>query len=273
MVRRHSEPTPVVHNHRVTAPAAISIVIPAYNEEGNIEFVVNDCVETLRSIPGTHEIVVVDDASTDSTPHLLTTLAQQHANLRVLTNDANIGCHPSLRRGFDAARGDWLLFLPADRQIRASVLPAFLAASESAAMVCSYRRRRSDPVYRVWVSRLYNAIARLATGVPFRDFDSSIFVRRDAYLSVAPGLIAESASLSVELLVRILARGHHVTEVEIEHFPRVAGRNSGLNWRDSVRVPVNLLRSFAIVRRARGSRSPHVQPNSIRAAKGSSRVT
>jgi glycosyltransferase involved in cell wall biosynthesis len=232
----------------------MSVVIPAFNEEANIRFVVEDCRRTLNDIPGDHEIIVVDDASTDATPRLLADLASTVDRLRVLHNPKNFGCHPSVRRGLDAARGEWALFLPADRQIRASALQRFLTQIHAADMVCSYRRRRSDPWYRVWISRFYNRIVRLAIGIPLRDFDSSILVRRAAYLEVAPDLIADSASLSVELVVRLLARGYRVAEVEIEHYPRVAGRATGLNLRDVTRVPVNLIRAVAIARRAGAAR-------------------
>jgi hypothetical protein len=116
-------------------------------------------------------------------------------------------------------------------------------------MVCSYRRRRADPVHRRIAGRVYNAFVQLVTGVRVRDVDSSVFVKREAYLDVAPDLVADSVSLAVELLIRLLARGYRVSEVEIEHFPRVAGKNRGLNWRDARRVPVHLFRMAWMTRR------------------------
>ena len=232
----------------------VSIVIPAFNEAENLEFVVEDCVRTLDELPGEHEIVLVDDASTDGSPAILGTLAAQHPRLRVLRNAENLGCHPSARRGLDEARGDWLLFLPADRQIRADSLHRFLGKTGEADMVCSYRRNRADPPHRVLIGRLYNAIVRVVTGVPFRDFDSSVLIRREAYREVAPQLVANSASLAVELVMRVLTAGYRVGEVEIEHYPRVAGRATGLNGRDVLRVPRNLLRTAGIAYRARRAR-------------------
>lgn len=236
---------------QASAGVTISVVIPVYNEEGNIAPVVDDCCRTLNDLFGNHEIIVVDDASTDNTAHILRTLKGEVPYLKVIRNDGNIGCHPSVRRGFDEAQGDWLLFLPGDRQIRADSLFRFLARSAGADMVCSYRRRRADPRYRIWVSRLYNLVARLVTGVGFRDFDSSILIRREAYRAVAQELAGHTASLSIELVVRVLGRGYRVAEVEIEHFPRVTGKARGLNWRDASRVPINLVRATMLARRTR----------------------
>src|SRR4051812_33284456 len=98
-----------------TQDVSLSIVIAAYNEEGNLEDVVRTVLGVLESKYSTYEIVIVDDASTDSTGKLADQLAAKHPQVKVLHNDKNGGMGFSLWRGMKSTSMDYVGSFPGDR--------------------------------------------------------------------------------------------------------------------------------------------------------------
>lgn len=220
----------------------VSCIVPAFNEEGSIESVVRATATVLERFAGRHEIIVVDDASTDRTPSILTRLTSEVPLLRTVRNQQNLGCHPSETIGFDAAHGDVLFFLPADGQISPEELPRLLRRWPEHELVLTYRARRADPPGRQLVGATYNLVLRLALGIPARDIDSSILIDRGLWQRIAGSFRRDSAFVHVEVVLRASQLGAPITEVTINHYPRTTGKARGLNARDMTRVPIRLAR-------------------------------
>lgn len=97
-----------------STPTDVSIVMPAYNEEGIIERAVRNSFDVLAEIPGEHEVVVVDDASTDATPKILQRLAEEDSRLKVVCLEENTRMAGALKRGFKEASKDVVLYVDSD---------------------------------------------------------------------------------------------------------------------------------------------------------------
>ena len=222
----------------------VSLVIPAYNESENLAPLVEACEEALALVEGSHEIVIVEDGSMDDSPEVLSRLEAQSPRLRTIRHERgkNVGCHPSELEGLKVAHGDVALFLPADLQIHPSILPRFLAAADRADIVASRRADRADNVLRRVLSWLNNRVEKLVMGVDVRDAHSSMLLNRRALDEVVPLITSRSALIPAELLVRARQRGLRITEIDIEHHPRVAGRQTGVELWQIVGVQVDLLR-------------------------------
>ncbi len=177
----------------------VSCVIPAFNEEGSVESVVRETAAVLDGLPGCHEIIVIDDASTDWTPAILADLAREVRLLQVLRNRQNLGCHPSETVGFDTAQGDVLFFLPADGQISPQELPRLLLQWPQHDLILTHRARRADPLGRQLVGATYNLVLRLVLGIPARDIDSSILISRRLWQCIAGTIGRDSAFIHVEV--------------------------------------------------------------------------
>jgi glycosyltransferase involved in cell wall biosynthesis len=235
----------------------VSLVIPAYNESANLLPLVDACEAALSAVEGSHEIVIVDDGSTDDTADILSRLEAERSLLRTIRHDPrkNIGCHPSELEALTAARGDVALFLPADLQIHPSSLPRFLEASRAADIVASRRVDRADNLFRRLLSAANNRIERLLMGVDVHDAHSSMLLNRRALDEIVPLVVSNSALIPAELLVRARQRGLRINEVEVDHYPRAAGRQTGAKFSELVRVQLDLLRLRRLL--ARESRAPH----------------
>lgn len=240
---------------------SISIVMPAHNERDNLHEVVSQSVAALRRETDDYEVVIVDDASTDDTLQLAEQIAAgDPEHIRVIPSVENIGCHRAALLGLRSARSDWLFFIPADLQIRPDQLHRCMPATGDADYVVTNRAKRADPVHRRLMSRGYNAAVRLAFGLRVHDVDSSILVRRTVVEDVAPELEGDSDFIPVEMLARAVGKGYRMTEVAIDHHPRVAGQPTALTPREAARTLMklggSLLRMRSVRRLTRRTASP-----------------
>lgn len=222
----------------------ISLVIPAFNERDNIPTLLDACRAELERYEGSHEIVLIEDGSSDGSAELLAELAAREPLLRPIYHAAGerIGCHPSELEGLEAARGDVLVFLPADLQIRPDVVPAFVSACERADVVASHRVRRADAAWRRYLSAANNRVERLLMGVDVHDAHSSMALTRRAVDVVVARIASNSAVIPAEILVRARRAGLRISEIEIEHYPRTAGRQTGAEPSEILKVQFDLLR-------------------------------
>lgn len=231
----------------------ISIVVPAYNEGDSIALVVRESLAVLDAIDGEHEVVVVDDASADDTPGIVEALAQGDTRVRLIRQERNQGAARSWFRGMLESKGDFLFFLPADFQIHPNQIHPCLDAIREADYVCTHRVHRADPWHRKLMSGGYNLAARLVLGLRVHDVDSVFMIRRAVLDAVASEISSESDFISVELLVRAQRRGFRVTEVQIDHLPRIGGQPRALTPSRVVRTLVDLALSIIRMRRLRRS--------------------
>jgi glycosyltransferase involved in cell wall biosynthesis len=221
----------------------LSIVIPAYNEEANLRGVIAECLDTLRELTDRYEIIIVDDCSTDGSWPLLQELSRDIPELRPIRNPVNLGCHPASRVGYLAAEGDYRYFIPADRQIPAAEITRFLELAKAGCeVVYSWRQKRADPLHRLWISGFYNLLLRLFFRIRIHDVDSAELLTRHAVERLMPNISAESAFMTVELLLEAQRQNLAIGEVVISHRPRTAGIARGLNFKDIARVPADFLR-------------------------------
>jgi glycosyltransferase involved in cell wall biosynthesis len=222
----------------------VSLVIPAYNESANLLPLLDACEEALGPVQGTHEIVIVDDGSTDDSGEILSQLEAERPLLRTLRHERgrNIGCHPSELEALKGVNGEVALFLPADLQIHPSSLPVFLEASERADIVASRRLHRADNVFRRLASGANNRVERALMGVDVHDAHSSMLLNRRALDEIVPLVVSDSALIPAEILLRARERELSITEVNVEHFPRTSGRQTGVSVSEVLRVQLDLLR-------------------------------
>ena len=209
----------------------LSVVVPVHNENENLRPLIEE-IETAVAPLTDHEIIYVDDGSTDDTLVRLQALKQDFPRLRVLRHQTCCGQSTALRTGIQAAKGPVIATLDGDGQNDPANIPAMLTAwqelkqQSDTALVAGYRRNRKDTGWRKFSSRFANRIrAGLLrdetpdTGCGLKLFDRDLFLAMpyfDHMHRFLPALAQRA--------------GSRVISVEVNHRPRTRGQSKYGTW-------------------------------------------
>jgi glycosyltransferase involved in cell wall biosynthesis len=209
----------------------LSIICPAYNEQGAIADAVADVVRDVFAVVPDAELIVVDDGSRDRTGEILDTLAASEPRLRVV-HKPNGGHGPALRTGLDAAKGSWLMLIDSDRQLPLSNFRALWAAAQAGDGAFAIRQHRDDPRLRLILTRIIRHSLTLLFGVRLRDANVPFKVfRRELWLEAAPLIPADTLAPSLFLAVFAASRDRRIATIEIPHRARETGVVSIRRWK------------------------------------------
>ena len=203
------------------AAIELSVVIPFYNEAGNVASLLSELRDTLTSLAVSAEVICIDDGSTDGTGDALAAAARAWPAVRVENFSVNSGQAAALRHGFAVARGPWLAMLDGDGQNPPAELARLWPLRESADMICGARVARHDSTLRRAMSRVANATRRalLRDGVSDTGCSLKVF-RREVAASFLP-----IRTMYSFLPAFAVAAGYTVREVPVAHRARRAGES------------------------------------------------
>ncbi|MEA3210428.1 MAG: dolichol-phosphate mannosyltransferase [Chthoniobacter sp.] len=192
----------------------ISVVIPLYNEQDNIEPLHQEVTAALTGRD--YELILVDDCSTDDTLKRI----QHTPEVRVLEFAKNTGQSAAMYAGIYAARGEVIVLLDGDRQNDPLDIPRLLAAiDEGADLVCGYRANRKDTGFKRVQSRIANFVRSRFTGDGVRDTGCTLkAMRRECREALVP---FHGMHRFIPALVK--GMGYKLVELPVNHRPRVAG--------------------------------------------------
>ena len=203
----------------------ISLVIPMFNEQANIEHAIHYAVEALNQHARDYEIVIVDDASTDESPELVRRAISGNGRIRLMSHDFNQKLGASLRTGFAAAKSELILYMDADLPFDPDVLGRAIRAMSltRADVISGYRfDRTTEGVRRTIYTILYNLLIRVLFQISIRDINFSFKLMRREVLD-AVQLRSEGSLVDAELIVKARNRGFVIQQIGLDYFPRVLG--------------------------------------------------
>lgn len=209
----------------MTRPA-LSLVLPAFNEDANIARAVRDAAAAAGNLVAEYEVVVVDDGSRDRTAAVLDGMAGELGpRLVVVRHPRNRGYGAALRSGFAATKGDLVFYTDSDNQFDLTELRDFLPLMADHDAVLGYRIGRQDPWTRRTASAFFNRLSSLAFGMSVRDLNCSFKLFRGDLLRSLP---LESADffIDTEMVARMHRGGWRYVQRGVRHFPRTAGRST-----------------------------------------------
>ncbi|HVE12582.1 MAG TPA: glycosyltransferase family 2 protein [Elusimicrobiota bacterium] len=211
-------------------PRSISVVVPAYNEESAVTAVVRDLRAALSKTE--HEILVVDDGSTDKTAE-----AAKAAGATVLRHPVNRGYGRSLITGFNAARHDWVLMIDADGSYPPAEAAKLLAASEDFDMVIGARQGKLfwGPPVQSLLRWIYLSLARFVAGEAIPDANSGLRLIRKSELLRSIPFLCLGYSFSTTMTLSFIQSGRFVAYVPIDFVERT-GRSKVRPIRDILRT-------------------------------------
>ena len=206
----------------------LSVVIPAFNEEGNVAALLAECVAALRGVVD-FEVIFVDDHSRDGTLAALQAAKAHTPELRVLAHAIQSGQSTAIRNGVKAARGAWVATLDGDGQNDPADLPRLLAARDAGApgvkLYAGWRVNRQDTGSKKWASKWANGIRSrlLRDATPDTGCGTKLF-ERAAFLD-----LPYFDHMHRYLPALMQRAGWQTVSVPVNHRPRGAGASKYTN--------------------------------------------
>ena len=200
----------------------LSVVIPLCNEEPNVVPLHAELSAILTSLRVPHEIVLIDDGSTDGTFEVLRRIQKSDQHVRVVRFARHFGQTAAFAAGFAFARGQFIVTFDGDLQNDPADIPRLLEIARSYDVVCGWRKiRKDDFLTRYLPSVIANQLIGLVSGVHLHDIGCSLKVFRAEVvkpLKLTPGMHRYLPALASQL-------GDRVTEVVVNHRPRRFGQS------------------------------------------------
>jgi len=228
----------------------VSVVMPVYNERDTIE-------EILRRVEATglvHEIIVVDDLSTDGTRELLAKIDREP--IRVLLHDSNLGKGRALRTGFEAVTGDIVLVQDADLEYSPADYPVLLQPivdGDADVVVGSRFLGGTHRVLYFWhyvANRGLTMLSNVLTNVNLTDMECCYKVLRTEVLRQLD-LRSDRFGIEPEIVARVAQLGCRIYEVPVSYHGRDYEHGKKITWRDGVAALWHILCFGLLSRRPR----------------------
>jgi undecaprenyl-phosphate 4-deoxy-4-formamido-L-arabinose transferase len=221
----------------------ITIVVPAYNEEGNLSPLMGRLLPVMHGMGKPFEIIFTDDGSRDRTLFLLKMMLETVPELRLIEFNGNFGQHMAILAAFERSRGEIVITLDADLQNPPEEIPRLVAEIEKGYdVVGTIRLKRQDSVFRKAASRIVNITTNKMTGMRMSDYGCML---RAYHRNVIDNINhCQETTTFIPALAQTFAA--NPTEIEVAHAERGQGE-SKYSLYSLIRLNFDLMTGFSVV--------------------------
>ena len=196
-----------------------SVTVPVYNEQDNLGELADNIKQAMSKLDKPWEAILVDDGSHDDSRRIIKEICEQDPHFRYLFFDHNHGQTAAFDAGFKSARGRLIITMDADLQVDANDIPKLLEKIDEYDAVVGYRAKRQDTVVKKLSSKIANNIRNKLSGESIRDTGCPLKIMKRECLSNVK--LFKGMHRFFPTLIKM--EGYTVTEVPVNHFPRVHG--------------------------------------------------
>jgi len=223
---------------------SISVVLPVYNEECNIEETVVRVIRFLseKKSVARYEIILVDDGSRDKTASILNYLKEKFSFIEVKTHEKNLGYGSSLITGIYSSRYPLIFVMDSDGQFSIDSLDKMLVYTREYDIVIGRRFKRRDNIYRVILGRVYSFLVFILFGLNYRDINCGFKLFKKEALGLKEIYKSKGGAFYAEVLLRARRKRYKIKEVQVMHSPRLKGRQTGANIKVMLMAALDLIR-------------------------------
>lgn len=222
----------------------LTILVPAYNEDENLRAHLPVLATAAGACSRSHEILVVDDGSTDSSAEVVRRAASLNRRIRLVRHRKNLGPGAGIGTGLFWSRGEWVMFLPADLACEPDELLGFYQARRGADLVVGLRSdRRDSPLWRRVLSVAYIRTLRALTGSRVRQFNYLQLWRRSIFDRLP--VSSRGVFVTAEIILQAERAGLVVAQHPLTYRPRSSGRALGASTRAMARTFMEMTAYFS----------------------------
>jgi len=198
-----------------------SIVIPVYNERGNLKPLYENIVDAMLTISDSYEVILVDDGSTDGSREVIQSISQNDHRFKYIFFASNCGQTAAFDAGFKTAVGEYIITMDADLQVDAHDIPLLLAHIDRYDSVIGFRQKRSDNWLKLISSKIANFVRNKLSAEDIRDVGCPLkIIRRAALQNIK---LFDGMHRFFPTLLKL--EGYTVAEVPIPHYARRYGQS------------------------------------------------
>lgn len=210
----------------------LSVVIPGHNEEGCIENTVLKLYEVLTSEAIDHEILVINDHSTDQTEEILKRISEKYPSIRYENNSTQPGFGLAVRYGLDRFTGDAVAVYMADASDRPEDLVRYFRTLETEPVDCVFGTRFSRkskvydyPLVKLTINRIVNFVIQVLFGFRYNDTTNAFKLYRKEVIEGTRPHLSHHFNLTVELPLKAIVRGYKFTYIPNDWINRTTGES------------------------------------------------
>lgn len=225
---------------------SLEIVIPAYNEEKNIEEVIKKSLEFLRKNSKDYRVLVVDDGSTDKTSEILKNLEKNNKNIKVLFHEKNLGIGMAWKTLYDNCEKDIILTCPADLQFHPDDFSSALDFIKDNDAVSIYRIKKEEyTFFRNLLSNLNRKIIKFLFNLEVRDINWVKVYKKEIFKDL--DLKLKSSLIETEIFAKLKKRCGKIIEIGAPHYPRIHGKPKGASIKNIYLVAKDILKLYFVI--------------------------
>jgi len=221
----------------------LSVVVPVYNEEVNLEPLMGRLYPVLQKTGLPFEIIFTNDGSRDRSLEILCRMSSEYQGVKVIEFNGNFGQHMAILAAFEMSRGDVVITLDADLQNPPEEIPRLVAEIEKGHdVVGTIRQKRQDPFYRRMASRVVNITTNKMTGMQMNDYGCMLRAyHRDIIENINR---CQETTTFIPALAQTFSA--NPVEIEVAHAERSAGESKYSLYK-LVRLNFDLMTGFSVV--------------------------
>lgn len=227
--------------------SSLSVFFPEYNEEANVENMIQSAQSIIPEVAERWEIIPVNDGSKDKTREIIDRLAKEDPHVCPVHHEKNKGYGGAVISGFKAATMDLVFFTDGDLQFDLREITLLLEKLDEGDLILGYRKNRQDAWHRRLNAFLWGSLVKFLFGFKVKDVDCAFKLIKRKVLDKIE-LTAGGAMISTELLARAHKAGFHFVEVGVTHYPRVAGTQTGAKLSVILRAFKELFKLYAKIK-------------------------
>ncbi len=233
----------------MTNKYSLSVILPAYNEEGSIAQTIHEIADFLKQQNEfeEYEIIVVDDGSNDQTADILNELKEVEP-LVIVANSKNLGYGGAIVSGIRQAQYSWLLLMDSDGQFKIDSIRKITGYLSQYDIITGYRHRRADAFYREFLGKAYTFLVCRLFGLAFKDINCGFKLFKKETLNLN-AVHFHAGAFYTDIFLKAKQKGYRIKEVPIEHYPRVRGKQTGANANVIFNAVIDLIKLVFISNR------------------------
>lgn len=227
--------------------SSLSIFLPAFNEEKNLEPMVSQTLKIAKKVALKYEIILINDGSNDNTGKIADQIVAKNNCVKVIHHPKNLGYGMALRSGFSHAKYDWTFFTDSDMQFNLAHLLKFITHTASFDVIIGYRINRAEGRLRAFNAWLFKQYVNLLFRVRVKDIDCAFKLFRTSVVKTLP-LESRGAMISAEILYRLKKQNIAFKQLPVRHLPRQFGSPTGNNPRVVIKAGLEALRLYLSIK-------------------------